>query len=91
MKPTTLQGLAMVALSIGWTLMIIGAFALAFILAVAGVEPAGEHATPPAAELRTVPSASLAPVAVEPLPPDAVRPAAPSQPRSRARTPRQHA
>lgn len=86
MKTTTLQGLAMAALAIGWTLLTIGAYALAFILAVAGVEPAGGQATPPAAELRAVPSVPPALVAVEPSAPvvdlaDRSR----SQPRARSR------
>jgi hypothetical protein len=90
MKTTTLQGLAMATLAIGWTLVIIGAYALAFILAVAGVEPAGEHATPPAVELRTAPSASLALVAVQSPPPVVdLAGRSPSRPGSRACAPRQ--
>ena len=46
MKHTTLQGLAMTALAIGWTLLTALAFILAFILAVAGVEPAGSADLP---------------------------------------------
>lgn len=91
MKPTTLQGLAMAALAIGWTLLTIGAYALAFILAVAGVEPTGEHATPPAAELRAVPSASMPLAAVQSLPPAVdLADRSPSRLRSR-RASRQHA